>query len=549
MAIADLGKQRQMKTTMNSLALASVWRQPWHRLAALTNRHVLMATIIAASGLIWLAPRLPLLDMPQQAGQLALWRDLILGVSPWSDLVRINLFTPYLIGFSLALPFSFVMPAGAAIQVVLTAAYFAFVISSIQLRKDFKADPRLDWLLVTPFFGFSWSLGFYTFLVAAPFGIQFIRLAHRHAEGRTMQTSLGLVGLGGLLIFCHGLVFLFAGFCGGVLLLAKRHAFARLPLLLAPYLVLGLSCIAYFVASRSVDDPMQVTAVQFGSDIATRVPELMLFLQGAFESDKIFIPLTLAMLVAPVVLGLQISSIAVAPLAAVMAIWFLAPYYAFDSYYLYQRFGMFIIPFFALMFASSRVASQTSRARNQCGMALMMAACWATVVVLAVRMNEFRHESTDFEDVMAAAEPGRRAYTIVLDPVSQANGHKLAYVHYPSWYQADKGGFVVCSFAIHHALIVRFRKQHVPRVNTCIDNDSAYDWRSNEGRLYEYFFVRNIAGSGYMAWADITNRLFRDADCAVRLVNASGRWALYRRGTCIDAPAPDARSRTTTPRP
>ncbi len=42
-----------------------------------------ICTVLLAGALFWIAPRPPMGDLPQHAGQVALWRDLIKGTSPW----------------------------------------------------------------------------------------------------------------------------------------------------------------------------------------------------------------------------------------------------------------------------------------------------------------------------------------------------------------------------------------------------------------------------------------------------------------------------------
>ena len=82
-------------------AYGSYPRQPW--LFLLTSAWGML--------IFWLAPHPPMIDLPEHAAQVALLRDLLLGQSPWGDLFRINLFTPYLLGYALALPLSFLMPS------------------------------------------------------------------------------------------------------------------------------------------------------------------------------------------------------------------------------------------------------------------------------------------------------------------------------------------------------------------------------------------------------------------------------------------------------
>ena len=172
------------------------------------ERLLFAATIVFAAGLVWLAPRLPMVDLPQHAAQVTLWRDLILGRSPWSDLVRINLMTPYLIGYAFTLPFSIVLPIEDAIRLVLSLTFAGYMAACIALRRSFGGDPRLDWLFFFGFYGFAWQFGFLTFLVAAPVALFFVLVSDRFARSPTIRGACGVFAVGIALLFSHGPQFL-----------------------------------------------------------------------------------------------------------------------------------------------------------------------------------------------------------------------------------------------------------------------------------------------------------------------------------------------------
>src|SRR5689334_20703882 len=73
--------------------------------------------------IVWIAPHPPMVDLPQHAGQVALLRDMLSGNSKWFSLFRINPATPYLIGYGLALPLSYLMPISAAIKLLISLSY------------------------------------------------------------------------------------------------------------------------------------------------------------------------------------------------------------------------------------------------------------------------------------------------------------------------------------------------------------------------------------------------------------------------------------------
>ena len=83
-------------------------------------RFLFMFTALCGALIFWLARHPPMIDLPQHAAQVTLLRDMLLGQSPWADLFRINPFTPYIIGYGLALPLSLIMPIAAAMKLLLS---------------------------------------------------------------------------------------------------------------------------------------------------------------------------------------------------------------------------------------------------------------------------------------------------------------------------------------------------------------------------------------------------------------------------------------------
>ena len=160
------------------------------------SRILFALTVAWGASIVWLAPHPPMLDLPQHAGQLALLKQLLTGESPWAHLVQVNPFTPYMLGFALALPLSFVLPVAVALKLLLSLAYVAFVLVCVALRRHFGADARLDWLFVTSFFGFAFKWGFFTFVLTVPFGLWFILLVDRYALEGTVRRGLGVAATG-----------------------------------------------------------------------------------------------------------------------------------------------------------------------------------------------------------------------------------------------------------------------------------------------------------------------------------------------------------------
>lgn len=391
------------------------------------ERVVFLLTVALAGATFWIAPRPPMVDMSQHAGQIALWRDLVAGQSKWQPLVYVNYFTPYLLGYSLAFLLSFLMPVPAALKLMLTLALYAFVAACVLLRRHLGGDRRLDWLFITGFFGFAYSWGFYTFLVTAPIGVIFILLALRYAEKSTplQGTILVLAGLG--LFFSHGLVFLLATAIGATFLLIEiRHRPpGRILRALLPYGALGLCCLSYALIRLPIENNATSGFADFhwGSSLG-RLKFLAFFPLGAPNTDPVLAPLRPLFLAAPFLLRVRVNlhkHAAFVPFAFVLLVFAAMPLGAANTWFLYQRFDIFILPFYALLFrgADAAAATEPSSLGAQAARLWPAVLCWFFVVVHIGRLLAFARESATFDEVLASTEPEERAISLVFDPEAE----------------------------------------------------------------------------------------------------------------------------------
>ena len=501
-------------------------------------RALLVLTVVSAGGIFWLAPRPAMGDLCEHAAQVALLRDLMAGTSPWGDLVRINWFTPYLLGYGLAFLLSFAMPLVGALKLTLTLAYYGFVLACVMLRKAFRGDERLDWLFVPGFFGFSFQYGFFTFLVAAPIGLLFLLLAKRFAARFTLWGGLQVLCAGVVLFFSHGLVFLFAGAIGLVFVLLGRQRFVHKVFALAPYLLLGTLCLAYFFYVRRTDPLVSIVdhrpTVDWGWASRWgwhRAFNFVLFVFASNGADMPFFAAGLAMLAAPWLLPSRIKRRDPASwtaLAVVVLIWFLVPGTALKTDFLYQRFAIFLLPAYALMFAPAEdwgPTRHTTTMRSGLIQAGLVVLCWSFLGVVAVRQRRFIAESASFEELLAVAEPEQRALGLVYDPASAAVRNPYTFHVHPVWYEVEKRGFVDFNFAYFLPQIVRFRADRFPPMVPGFDDaPEAFDWHALHARVYRYFFVRHAA--------PLPPGLFENDECRVALRKEAGEWSLYERMEC-----------------
>ena len=490
------------------------------------ERWLFRLTIGLAAGLLWLAPRLPMVDLPQHAGQVALWRDLLMGVSAWTDLVHINLLTPYLIGYAAMLPLSLVVPIGIATKIVLTLAFLGFVTLGLMLRRSLQADPKLDWFLLWGFFGFAFHWGLLTFLVAAPLFFAFILVVRAQLRQPTFVRGLAVVTAGTLLLFSHGLVFLLGLLVGSML--ALRHVLNNgwrgLPRVLLPYGVLSGLCVLFRLATLRLDGAMQFDHAVYGIPLWQRLSGVLIFVNAQDNADLRLFALTLVVLCVPWLLRCRLNSgdawVIIAGLVCVLVA---MPAYAAQTDLLFQRFSLFLLPCVSLMFRPSERGTKAGARLAAFG--LLAVSTWLMLGIDAERIIGFRTESQPFETVLAAAHPGKRALALVYDRASPAAVNEDAYLHFASWYQAEKHGFVDFNFAIYHPQVVRFQPGRSPDLLQRKGAEPQLFLRLQDGQRYDYVFVRELQGGE-------AEELIRTSPCRYDIAAEERPWVLLERRTC-----------------
>jgi len=482
----------------------------------------------------WMANHPPMLDLPQHAAQIGLWRDLLQGTSAWEDFFRINLLTPYLLGYGIALPLSFLIGITASLKLMLSVAYLAFVYLCVRLRQQFGGDARLDWLFLLGFFGYAYKWGFFTFLVAAPIGLLFTLYAEEYAKGFSLRQTFKLLLTGVLLLASHGLVFLYAVGCGFAMHLLRNYRLRGVVSRSWPFVVLIAVCGLYFLVNQkfSADMPTNLTTdIKWDYNLA-RIAKAIVYPVAPFSTlSAMLIPVAvmLIMLVVPLLMGLKINwrnPAALVPLGLTVFILGFIPNYAFSTGLLYQRFALFLLPAYAWIFIATRQDSASTKPDWRKWLVVMLiAATWAMLSLHTVRTWRFGQETAEIDNIMTELEPRQRALIMVFDPNSPADGQFKVYTHYPAWYQAEKGGLVDFNFAWFPPQVVRYRADRLPAVEPGFEwNVDDFSWQTHRGDDYRYFFIRHSE--------PLPAGLFHGARCAPTLILQKGLWSIYERQAC-----------------
>lgn len=492
---------------------------------------------------LWTVTYLPFGDLPDHAAQL----KTLMEFSHYADDYRINWFTPYWVGYGLALFFSLVFPVVTALKIVLSLALLAYPLASAWLIRELKGNRFWVWSAFPCAWGFTFYWGFLSYTVAAPIAIAFFAFSVRYAKAELSWRYLLSAALFSIfLFFAHALAWAFSLtiacsllFCYNSFEHTKLKSWGFLAAV--PVVLLWLSVTG--------DSNQHVESGHLVEHLISRVREIWIQFNNefyklarenghwgrtkellSFSIGKPALPdyslLGLLCLLWPKLIGARFSRNwrRYLPLLITVAAFQLVPYWIFDTAYVYYRFSIFLIPLGYCLFEQREVSSdeqpiplrvQLKALAYQLGGFLIFANILLSVHSL---LSSFRDNDEQFKEILSAMEPDKRVMMMVFNGDS-AMSFSPAYSHFAKYYQSEKMGEVLPSFAHdHNADNVPVRYRHRFWQAPSVWNPSEFNWQRHGGDRYDYFLVR----------AEHTrNGLFQQAGSAVVLLKKSGPWHLY----------------------
>jgi hypothetical protein len=188
------------------------------------------------------------------------------------------------------------------------------------------------------------------------------------------------------------------------------------------------------------------------------------------------------------------------------------PHYAFGVALLYQRFGVFVLLGWLLLWDRSPDKANLTKFVPLIIVALV-------AILNTFRFMAFDRETRHFTEIVDAIEPERRVAYVVLQPYS-SYFHYPVYLHQAVWYQAEKNGIVDFNFANFFPQLVHFKKGLRPGIDDLFAwRPMDYSWDEYDGDRYDYFL--------FLAEEDLGPSFFREHAATTPLVRNSGTWWLY----------------------
>lgn len=499
--------------------------------AATRGYRIAFALLAAACAVPLLVTyRLPMIDLPQHAAQITIWKYFDDPCYGFARTYEMNWYTPYLLGYAVTRAFAVLMPVNAAIKLTLWLAILAVPLSMRMLARRAGVD---EWLTLLGFplaFSFSFFWGFLNTVVAVPLAIVYVTLAYDYAREQSGRRASVLACIAVLLTAGHALIFTGAALAAGFLHLTLWRTPKRMLLTAWPY-VIPLPFLLLWTG-RIADHDRIATGSTMWFEPWTRVVKIFSELLAA-DRDTVAMLMSLALLAVAALAGVRFSR---EPLRWIPAIVFGALYFAGPDVlqgvaYINGRFAVLFAAF--LLFAMTPGKAIVPRPLAH---ALIVASVLAWMVVLTGRFHAFGREAEQFDRIVDRLEPNRTVMSLIFDRSSGVMPGPL-YLQWGAYYHERKGGIINWSFANSFPSLIRYRAgAEIRETRGLYGNPSVFNWRSNDAR-FDYYLVR-------AASRESGDSIFAGAPELFVLRARSGSWWLYERTRALP---PAARCAPFTP--
>jgi hypothetical protein len=454
---------------------------------------------------IWTVRYLPMVDLPQHAAQISIWKNLHDPRYGFADYFELHYFTPYVAAYGLARIIAEWTSVLVALKVVISLSVLALPLSLVPFFRRMGVSRWWSLVGFSLAYGFSFSWGFLNFMMGVPIAFVYLTVVLGYARAPTVRGGL-LVGAFTLALFwVHALLLLFCPAVGGAIIVGRmanvRHVLKRTLPLILPIPI----AVAWFLVDRHRSREPLVWDLD-----VHRVFDLFA-LSGYCSS---FLAAAWIIVTATIVLVRdrhpgEHAGLRWLPLGMTTLVVLLCPSLLFGTTRIGPRFNVFLLPFLIVWLRPSLAPRWR---------AAVVTATVMLMTMLTVLFWKFDRDARDYQVVQTAiVAPSRIRPLIFFESESD-----IPFVHFPAWAQAEKGGLYGFSFAASYP-VVRYRPG-APRL-MAMDTEwraDEFDWRSEAADHYDYYVVRSRISGGVL-----TEHLFKGAGGSIVLLAEKGMWHVY----------------------
>lgn len=490
---------------------------------------------------LWTITYLPLGDLPDHAAQL----HAILNFSEYSADYKINWLTPYLVGYSISILFGAVFSAVTALKITYTLSVLAIPLATALLLNKLEANRYWVFPSFASAFSFSFYWGFFSYVIATPLAIAFFAFCVGYGRSpRNYKNFLFAAFFSALLFFAHAMAWAFS-MAAAVAILLVNNNLGDVKRKLLPFLVL-LPVVAIWFSSNEASQSSRIEPGNFVAHVSDKVGNELGYIAVQFKERTIkhehkqrflelisysigkqplsdYIAASLILLFWPLIMGAKLTRNWrrwLPPLCAVGA-FMIIPYWIFDTAYVNLRFAVFLFPLSLFLFEQDKLKNPIERyglPSFGCRFLLGIGLVCGTLLLNYATLSSFKQNDDDFAFVLDKMSPNKTVLALMFDQDS-ALTFSPAYMHYGSYYQAEKGGIAVPSFShdpMAHNVPLRFK--NTPWTLPSSWNPERFDWKEHSGDRYDYFLIRSKKPR---------DELFSASGGTIKLLASKGDWLLY----------------------
>ena len=471
---------------------------------------------VAAAVPLWSSTFLPFQDAPQHVAAvrvLADYGDATFGFQRWFE---VDLRRSQYLGFYLpAAALAKLVGPQAACRIVLTLIVFALPAACWLLLRSFGRDTRLSVFAPAAFHTVPLYMGFFNFVISVPAAIAAVALVECElrapSRGRAVLLAVGATAL----FWLHPSAVAFLLGAAAVLAVTsarpwRRMARAMMPLLPAAVLLGGWAAVAHVArpdadGSRPFWQPFgdQLLDIgRFGNVLVGHSDEL-------FALAMISLWFAAAILRGPRALPERWWRLPVVG-ALILAAYLVTPVGVGYAWYIHTR----ALPFLGFIALASTVLARRRLTAGLLAAAAALQIGYAARLVAVYRAFDAEADRASFQQVLRAAEPGRRLVSLMFERRSRWFQFD-PYMHFGMYYEVERGGRARYNFAEVPWTPIRFRSDAPPV-------SEPPDWFFRPERFDSR---RHASDADYV----LTRGGTGDPGAPFVLLERAGPWSLYAR--------------------
>ena len=464
---------------------------------------------------LWAGRFLPFQDAPQHLAAIRVLADYDAPAFAFRRWFEIDLARSQYLGFYLpAALLARMLGPEAACRAVLSAIAFALPAAAWMFLRSFDRDPRLAVFAPALFPTAPLYLGFFNFVESVPATILVIALVERELRRPRTGRAVALAIAAAALLYLHPSGLALALGAGAVLAATSGAPWKRQIRSLSPFLPAVALLAAWMATSLFAQSPLVVGhAAPTWQPMRDRVLDLLRFWNVlAGHADEAFVAAIL----------LCWASAALIPGRPREARWWrlpllaaglLAAYFAVpESLGAAGSLHLRAIPLLTFLLLSAPALAPGRLTSALLAAAIAVQLGYDARLLAVHRDFEAEAEAPQLEQVLRAAEPGRRLLSLVADRQSRLVQFQ-AYQHFGMYYEVERGGRARRNFAELPWTPVRFRAgtEAVSLAPGWEEHPERFD-PAREGADADYLLVRGPA-PGSTGSFDVVAR--------------AGKWTLY----------------------